>query len=193
MFPNTVKHRTLLFKSDNKDGKLISINVLKFVTVTINFCTSLHVITTTKITNDPHPVLLNVTDNMSTLIWTTGACRKSKIGCRLDRFFCSLLINSPLGINSQWISTVANEIADDVSGLKKLLKQTSKSSHLSFNYISLKQRYPELKNFSFFQIQPELISLIWEIVLTKKWPCHDQIKRLQKKPLGKLITSCGQE
>ena len=69
----------------------------------------------------------------------------------------------------------------------------SKSSHLLFDYISLRQRYPELKHCSFFQIQPELILLIWEIVLTEKWPCHDKIKRLQQKPLGKLITSCGQE
>ncbi len=37
----------------------------------------------------------------------------------LARFFCLLLINSPLGINSQWISTVANKIADDISRLKK--------------------------------------------------------------------------
>ena len=35
-FPEEVKHRTLLFKSDNKDGTLISINVLEFVTVIIN-------------------------------------------------------------------------------------------------------------------------------------------------------------
>ena len=143
--------------------------------------------------NNPHSVLLNVTDNTSALSWTTGACQKSKIGCPLARLFCSLLINSPLGVNSQWINTIANEIADDISRVKKLLQQTSKSSHLLFDYISLKQRYPELKNCSFFQIHPELILLIWEIVLTKKWPCHNKIKRLQQRPCGKLISSCGQE
>ena len=144
-----VKLRTLLFKSDKKDGTLISINVLEFVTVIINYYASLHVITATNITNNPHPVLLNVTNNISSLSWTTGACWKSKIGCGLTCFFCSLLINSPLGINSQWISTVANEIADDISLLKKLLKQTSKSAHLLLNYISLKLRYQGLKNCSF--------------------------------------------
>ena len=55
-FPEEVKKRTLLFNSDNKDGMLISINVLEFVTVIINYCASLHVITTTNITHDPRPV-----------------------------------------------------------------------------------------------------------------------------------------
>jgi hypothetical protein len=172
-FPKEAKQRTFLFKSDNKDRTPISINVLKFVMVIINYCSSLHVITSTSFTEDPHPVLLSITDNTSALSWTTGACRRSKIGCRHARFFCSLLINLPLGINSQWISTVANKIADDLSCLKKLLQQQSNSSHVSFDYISLKQRYPELKHGSFFQIQPELILLIWEIVLIEKWPCQE--------------------
>jgi hypothetical protein len=49
-FPKEVKQLTLLFKSDNKDGTLMSINVQEFVTVIINYCASLHVITTTNIT-----------------------------------------------------------------------------------------------------------------------------------------------
>ena len=74
-FPEAVKQRTLLHKQDNKDGLLILINVLKFVTVIINYCATLHIITTTLATNNPYPVLLNVTDNASALSWTTGACK----------------------------------------------------------------------------------------------------------------------
>ena len=70
-FPDEVKQHTLLFKPGNKDRKLISINVLKFFTVIIIDCASLHMITTTYFTDNPHPVLLNVTDNFSTLRWTT--------------------------------------------------------------------------------------------------------------------------
>ena len=109
-FPEEIKHRTLLVKSDNEDGTLIFINVLEFFTVIINYIASLHVITSTNFMEDPHPVLLIVNDNTSALIWTTGACRRSKIGRRLVRLFCSLLINSPLGINSQWISTAATRL-----------------------------------------------------------------------------------
>jgi hypothetical protein len=46
-FPKAVKQCTLLHKQDNKDGLLILINVLKFVTVIINYCTMLHIVTTT--------------------------------------------------------------------------------------------------------------------------------------------------
>ncbi len=95
-FPEVVKQRTLLHKQDNKDGLLILINVFEFVTVIINYCAMLHIVTTTSATNDPYPVLLNVTNNASALSWTTGACKKSKVGRLLARFFCLLMINLPL-------------------------------------------------------------------------------------------------
>jgi hypothetical protein len=100
-FPDEVKQRTLLHKKDNKDSRLISINVLEFVTVIKNYCVSLHVVTTMSASNDPYPVLLNVTNNSLALSWTSGACRKSRNGRLIARFFCSLMIGSPLGINSK--------------------------------------------------------------------------------------------
>jgi hypothetical protein len=45
-FPEEVKLRTLLHKRDNADSLLISINVLDFVTVIINYCAALHVVLT---------------------------------------------------------------------------------------------------------------------------------------------------
>jgi hypothetical protein len=189
-FPEEVKLRTLLHKRDNADGLLISINVLEFVTVIINYCAALHTVLTKKSMSDPYPVLLNVTDNLSALSWTTGACRKSRIDHLLARFFCSLLINSPLGINSQWISTLHNAIANDISRAKTAASEST-HSYPSFDYSSLQQKYPELSHCSFFQPAPELISLIWQIVLTERWPCHDEIKRLKLRPLGNLTTSSG--
>jgi hypothetical protein len=117
-FPEEVKLRTLLHKRDNAGGLLISINVLKFVTVIINYCAALHTVLTKNPTSNPYPVLLNVTNNALALSWTMGACRKFRIGCLLAPFFCSLLINSPRGINSQWINTLHNAIADDISCAK---------------------------------------------------------------------------
>jgi hypothetical protein len=64
-FPKLVKQRTLLHKQDNKDGLLILINILKFVTVIINYCAMLHIVMTTLATDDPYPVLINLTNNTS--------------------------------------------------------------------------------------------------------------------------------
>jgi hypothetical protein len=99
-FPEEVKLRMLLHKRDNTDGLLISINVLKFVTVIINYCAILHIVLSTNPTNNPYPVLLNVTDNASTLSWTTGACRKCWKGRRhrpghLCPIACKHTITSP--------------------------------------------------------------------------------------------------
>jgi hypothetical protein len=181
-FPDEVIQRTLLFKSDNEYGLLVSINVLEFVTVIINYCTALHIFWTTNVTEDPHPVPLNITDNASTLSWTQHTCKRSRIGCLLAPFFCSLLINSPLGINSQWINTDDNKITNDISHLKK---QSDTNFAPNFDYTTLKQTYPELNHCSFFQIQPELIS---KILLTKKWPSHEEVQTLKQRPLGNLIT-----
>ncbi len=86
--------------------------------VIINSCATLHVIKITPVTEDPHPVLLNMTDNMSASNWTVHTCKRSKLGHLLAHFFYSLLINLPLDINSQWISTKENIITDDDSHMK---------------------------------------------------------------------------
>jgi hypothetical protein len=119
LFPDKVVQHTLQFKTSNNNGMLVSINVLEFMMVIINYCATLHVVWTSLITDDPHPVTLNVTDNSSALSWTLHTCKRSKIGKMLAHFFCSLLIDLPLGINSQWISMIDNKIADDISCLKK--------------------------------------------------------------------------
>ncbi len=184
-FPDEVVQRTLQFKTSNNNGMLVSINVLEFVMVIINYCTALHVAWTSPVTDDPHPVILNVTDNSSASSWTLHTCKRSKIGQMLAHFFCSLLINSPLGINSQWISIIDNKIPDKISCL---LKQSDNNSSPTFDYTILKQTYPELRHCSFFQIQPELILLIWDIMLTEKRPNHEEVQTLKQRPLGKLTT-----
>jgi hypothetical protein len=104
-FPDEVVLRTAQFKTYNNNSMLVLINLLEFVMVIIIYCTALHVVSTSPVTDNPQPVILNVTNN-SVLSWTLHTCKQSKIGQMLTPFFCSLLINLPLGINSQWISTI---------------------------------------------------------------------------------------
>jgi hypothetical protein len=52
-FPEEVKLRMLLHKRDNADGLLISINLLEFVTIIINYCAALHIVLSTNPMNDP--------------------------------------------------------------------------------------------------------------------------------------------
>jgi hypothetical protein len=61
-FSEEIKQRNLLHKKDNVDGRLISINALEFITVIINYCTLLFIILTTSLTDNPYPVLLNITN-----------------------------------------------------------------------------------------------------------------------------------
>ncbi len=80
---------------------------------------------------------------------------------------------------------IDNKITDDISYFKK---QSDIDLSPAFDYTILKLMRPELRHCSFFQIQPELILLIWDIELTKKWPNHEEVQTLKQMPLGKLIT-----
>jgi hypothetical protein len=74
-FPDEVVQHTLGFVSINNDGKRVSINVIKFVMVIINYCAALHVVWTSPITDNPHPVILNITNNSSVLSWKHHTCK----------------------------------------------------------------------------------------------------------------------
>ncbi len=69
-FPSDVAERTLLHLKDNSDEKFISINCLEYFTIIVNYCASLVVFSSKRINDDPHPVVLCVTDNTSALNWT---------------------------------------------------------------------------------------------------------------------------
>jgi hypothetical protein len=67
-----------------------------------------------KVENNPHPLVLCVTDNISTLNWTLHTSKKSIIDQALERFFCGLPIGSNIGVNAKWISMKVNVIADKI-------------------------------------------------------------------------------
>ena len=128
-WPKRVKRRTKLFIEDNSSGKLVSINVLEYLVVIVNFCAALTIYRTEAPTADPHPVLLSLVDNTSAIRWT-NACKDSLAGRALGCFFCALLVNCEMGINAQWISTIENDIADGISRVKTNKEAFYDYSHL---------------------------------------------------------------
>jgi hypothetical protein len=79
-FPKNVVKQTLLYLKDNSDKSFIFINCLEYVTIIVNYCASLVVFATWEVNNDPHPVILCITDNTSALNWTLHSSKTPSIG-----------------------------------------------------------------------------------------------------------------
>jgi hypothetical protein len=190
LFPEAVVEQTLLHLKDNSNKRFILINCLEYVTIILNYCASLVVFASRKVNEDPHPVVLCITDSTSALNWTLHTSNKSSIGRALAIFFCGLLIDSNVGVNAKWISTIKNVIADKILRLKELVKSNSNPpfSLPTYDYSNLRQEHKELRACSFFQPSHKLLSLIWEILLTQKCPDLSLIMSLRPLDLGKLCT-----
>ena len=168
---------------NNEDKTFILINCLDYVTIIINYCAAISALLEDEITTDPHPVVLCVTDNISAKNWTVHTSKKSIIGRALARFFCGLLIGSNVGINAKWINTLANKIADEISRIKK---SAHNPSSFQYDFSKLQQDHAELKHCRFFQPSQELLSMIWDILLTRKSPNLNKVLLLKQNGLGKL-------
>jgi hypothetical protein len=105
------------------------------------------------------------------------------IGHALARFFCGLLIGLDAGINTKWISTSANTIADEISRIKK---SAHNPSSFQYDFSKLQQDHAELKHCHFFQPSQELLSLIWDILLTQKLPDLNKVLLLKQSGFYKL-------
>ena len=179
-WPMPIVRRTKLHLENNKSGKLISINVLEFIAIIINYAAAYTAILQDGC-DDPHPVIFNETDSTNAASWANQHCKSSLAGRALGRLFCLLLVNSPVGVNSSHIKGEENVVADFISRLKLA------NDERFFNYSQLKQKFPQLKPCRLFQPRPELLSLIYRCVLTQKSPSPEQIRTLKQQGLGKLI------
>jgi hypothetical protein len=76
------------------------------------------------------------------------------------------MIGSQVGINAKWISTTTNKITDEILQLKK--SHTLTASLFYYDFSKLKQDHVDLEHCCFYHPSQELLSLIWETMLTKK-------------------------
>jgi len=156
-----IRRRTLRFRRNNRTGELISINVLEYASVIINFAAMTLYFQQLGDPSNPYPLALIFADNVSAEIWAMKGCKHSFLGRALGRLLCALLINNPLGLCTARIGTHENEIADKISRLK------SETDSLSF-FCDLVQSHPQLRGCRRFHPSKELLSGITEALLTGK-------------------------
>ncbi len=106
MFLKKVVKRMLLHIKNNLDAIFISINCLEYVTIILNYCASIVMFATQKISYNPHPVILCVAYNTCDLNWTLHTSKKLIVGRALARFFCGLVIDLNVSVNAKWINTM---------------------------------------------------------------------------------------
>ena len=68
-------------------------------------------------------------------------------------------------MNTKWISTIKNIIADKISRLKKLNTGNPESpSSPTYNFTNLQQEHQELEACTLFQPSQKLVLLLWHII-----------------------------
>lgn len=187
--PQEIVQRTLIHLADDSAGDLISINALEFVTVIINYCAALSIISGSDLfEDDPFPVILCKTDNTSALSWINHRCKGSLLGRALGRLLVGLLMDSPLGINATWINTHDNEVADGLSRFKSNSDNVS-NDHPTFDYSLLQQKYEKtLSGCRLWLPSSRLISLIYTVLTTRQSPPLKELRNFKPSDLGKLTT-----
>ena len=68
-WPEEVRKHTLVYIRNNKDGTLISINVLEYAAILINYAASYHYFRQNPDQSDPYPMVLLMADNTLSELW----------------------------------------------------------------------------------------------------------------------------
>jgi hypothetical protein len=180
IWPAEIQARNIREMKRDKDGKLISINMLEYATVLMNYAASTVAIQELEQQGKlkhKYPVVLIKADNTAAESWTKKASSSSLSGKALMRLQCAMMIQNPIGINAEWIEGIKNKIPDYISRFKK---QTNKLC----DFDHLKQVFPELTCCCRFQPSKKLLSMIYDAVLNHAF--IDPTKPLKK--LGQFET-----
>ena len=168
VWPDAISTRTVRCIKDNKGGNLLSINILEYLVVIIDYAASQAAIAINP-PADENPTLLNRVDNTSAHSWSTKGCIQTKEGKALSRLYCFLLIDSSTNLESKWIGTKENFIADDISRL-------SDASNIEYDFNCLLQDYPQLKVCRRFQPSSGLLSWIWDCLTKGESPSLARVR-----------------
>jgi hypothetical protein len=159
-------------------------SVLNFISIVLSYCAVLAAFEEDPHLwgHDPFPVLLAISNDKSASRWVKRFCLTSLPGRALGRLFCSLLMNSPVGINSKWIAQEADDLSSAFSPFDP-------SNLTDDNFSEFFQTYPQLRASRRFHPSTELLSCLWRTVSTLKSPSLSESRILKRQGLGKLTTS----
>ena len=177
-YPDDIVTRAHLASA--KEKGYICINCLEMVVVIVNFAAVIYVCHVNGIDISLHPVLLNWCDNTSAVSWVNKRCKSSLIGRALGRLFMGLLLSTNISINSEWLSTVDNKIADEVSRFKK-------DQNVEYNFSRLVCDYPQLQQCRQFQPSAYLLDKIYSTLRGQCLPDPMELKNLSPSKIGSFI------
>jgi hypothetical protein len=184
-WPKEIRNHTIRVIKNDKNGELVTINCMEYATIIVNYAAAYHYWVAQKNierTGIQYPTNQFMADNKTAESWTTKGCKKSMTGRALGRLQCALTINSPVGIDSGYINTKANIIADEISRFQKRQSILLKMSELY-------QRFPSLGACRRFLPNPNLISYIKDCLLQRQLTDPLTIRRLVQGNPGRIAGS----
>ena len=120
-------------------------------------------------------------DNTTAEVWAQKGSKRSFLGRALGLLQCALMINNPVGINVSHVSTTDNVVADRIS---RIIKESNLETEMN----TLMQDFPQLICCRRFQPSAEAISLIMEILSSKKYVDPLEVSRRLLKNPGEFTT-----
>ena len=181
-WPEHIQKSTLIYVTNDSEGKLISINVLEYAALIINYVACYHFLVFREPDpTNPHPVVLLYADNTTAESWFVKACKRSFIGRALGRIQGALMINNPVGINVAHVTSKDNEIADGISRIKR-------EADTVFGMDSLFKDHPKLKSCPRFHPSAELVSLILDTLSKDQFVDPLQVSRRVLACPGKITS-----
>lgn len=166
-WPTPIRSRTLRVVKNNKDGNLISINTLEYVTKIITDVIAYQrILDLGMLTADPHPHVLYRGDNTASESWSIKGAKHSKGGRALGRLQCALMVANPVLFRVEHISTEANVVADKISRIPH-------EALLSYEIPRIKQAHPEMAGCQRYLLSSSQLSCLLETLLQAE--CNDPI------------------
>ena len=161
-WPEEICKNTLIYVRKNKEGKLISINVLDYIAILVNYAAECHFFHNNPDPSDPFSVALFYADNAVSESRMEMACNSSLSGRAISRLQCVMMMNNSVGIHTAHIVTIKNVIVDCISRIKR---ETNSMSGFS----SILQDYPALASCKCFQPSDALILHLMDAISQKKF------------------------